>query len=225
MLDKETVIKKASEYLDYSINKYAFTQSRETKEDIKQTGFVRVLEAFERIDESMNSWKSYIQNHCNGAVLDYLKSPKNSRKTSELFDGTYIEADDLINMGMFYNSAHETKLNIKWDLVSRMAAKDDRVLLVARFLLGYTISDVSTNATMSRESITCKFQDFCSSLDDGFNVNDPWTNQIIYAFGLSHRFSVSEHDNGWGWDSEPINIFVTDMKFQKKVYTPQMDLI
>lgn len=225
MVDKNEVIAKASEYLDYSIRKYASTLSNEDKEDIKQIGFERVLHAYDRIDEERDSWKSFIQNHCNGAVLDYLKSPKNKMKTAEFDEFNMIQADELIDFGIFYNSAQEKKLKVNWDLVSRMASKDDRILLVARFILGYTISDIAQNSQISRESINVKLKEFCEKLDDPFEVSNKWINQTIFAFGLCLHFNMVAKDNGEGWDLEPIDIFAKTMEFKKKAYTTQIELL
>lgn len=225
MVNKEAVIKKADEYLDYAINHKAKHLPREIQEDIKQIGFERVLRQFEKIDFN-DAWKAFVQQHCNGAVLDYLKSPKNQRYYQEI-DEQKCEVDsfDLLNIGLFYNSFDDLKLDIKWDLVARLASKDDRVLLVARFVLGHTLSDISRSSNFSRERINQKFKEFCELLDDPFEVENKWVNQIIYAFGLSEHFHMEAIDNGEGWDLEPIDIFKTEINLEKNVYTPQMELI
>jgi len=224
-MDKESVIAKASEYLDYSINKYAAHLPKEVKEDIKQTGFERILRHFEKINFD-EPWKSFIQNHCNGTVLDFLKSPKNQRYHQEINEQTCeVDSFDLLNIGLFYNSFDDLKLDIKWDLVARLASKDDRVLLVARFILGHTLSDISRDSNFSRERINQKFKEFCELIDDPFEIDNKWVNQIIYAFGLSEHFDMKAEDNGEGWDLEPVNIFKTQVNLEKNVYTPQMELI
>jgi len=219
------VIAKATTYLDYSIYKYASHLSREIKEDIKQTGYVRVLEAYERL-KADQGWKAFIQTHCNGAVKDYIKKACSKKETFEMDEERdEIDGGFLLNFGIFYNSKDEVDLPIKWDLVSRMASKDDRVLLVARFILGHTVSDISRNSKMSRERISQKMQEFCEILEDPFMLEDAWVNQIIYAFGLSEHFHMVEHDNGEGWDLETVRIFENDLEYRKQVYSNQMDLI
>jgi len=225
MPEIEEVLAKAETYLDYSINKYASQLSWELKEDIKQTGFVRVLEAYQRLDAD-GGWKAFIQTHCNGAVLDYIKKACRKKESIEM-DEQRDEIDEsvLLNCGILYDSKDEVKLYIKWELVARMASKDDRVLLVAKFILGHTVSDIARSSKMSRERISQKLQEFYDALEDPFSLSDPWVNQIIYAFGLNEHFHMKEHDNGEGWDLEPMDVFNNNMEYKKKVYSSQMDLI
>lgn len=225
MPEIDEVIAKAETYLDYSIRKYASHLSWEKKEDVKQEGLLRVWRKYRELKED-EGWKAFIQRHCSGAVLDYLKKAATKRETYEIEEERdEIDGDLLINYGIFYDSSEEVRLPIKWDLVARMASKDDRVLLVARFILGHRITDIAKNSRMSRETLSQKLQEFYEMLEDPFNLNDKWVNQVIYAFGLSEYFHMQEHDNGEGWDLEPMDIFAEDLEFKKKVYTNQMELI
>ncbi len=225
MVNQSEIIAYATDVAEFAVFKYAQNFPDETKEDLKQISLLRVLEVIDSVDTS-KPWKSFIQLHAKGAVLDYLKSKKNHIfHYDESEYGEMVIADSLLEYGIFYNSSDEIKLKINWDLVSRMASKDDLVFLVARFILGYTITDISRNSKLSRESINQKFVAFIEKLDDPFNISDAWTNQVIFAFGLSEYFNQKAIDNGEGWDLEPIDIFSSDIEFRKKKYTNQLNLI
>lgn len=205
---KAEVIQYADNYLDYAIKKFASRYSLQAKEDIKQDGLVRVLKAYCRIEPD-KGWMAFVQRHANGAVQDYIK--KSKCKTRPDFHAEFSHDVEKIA----YEIQENTELEINWELVARMASKDTRVLVLAKCLQGHTVSDISRYANFSRSGMVVMLNELYESMDDPFLLSDPWTNQIIFAFGLSEFFNMGSIDNGVGWDLKPIDIFNPKLKIKK----------
>ena len=68
----EDVIKYARKQLQIYTAKFASNLPFEQKEEISQSGLLRVIEKYDGLDPA-KGWKSYVQRHCSGAVLDYIR--------------------------------------------------------------------------------------------------------------------------------------------------------
>lgn len=68
----EEITEYADKMLDVYLGKHAAHLPREQKDEIKQRGFLRLIEAYDRIDAE-KGWKAFVQRHCRGTVLDYIR--------------------------------------------------------------------------------------------------------------------------------------------------------
>lgn len=68
----EQVVDYVEGSVEYYISKFAMNLPSEQKDEIRQNAYLRVCEAYPRLDEALG-WKSFVQNHCRGSVLDYIR--------------------------------------------------------------------------------------------------------------------------------------------------------
>jgi RNA polymerase sigma factor (sigma-70 family) len=69
----EEILKYAKPIVKKFIGQHAADSPREHKEEIEQCAYVRLIEAYDRIDAE-KGWKSFVYTHSMGTVMDYLKS-------------------------------------------------------------------------------------------------------------------------------------------------------
>lgn len=69
----EEVLEYAAKQASIYVRKSASSLPPEQRDEIEQDALLRCLEAYDRLD-STRGWKSYIQRHCWGAALDYIRS-------------------------------------------------------------------------------------------------------------------------------------------------------
>lgn len=243
----EVVYAYAEKTTDYFIQKIAKWLPREHKEEIKQDAFLRAAEAYKKFDPD-KGWRSFIQLHCRGAVLDYLKLGSGNIEdgfvSDEANDGlkhrvnllsddgaSYLSTDEVLGLnGVFTDSCeHRPSLNIRWDLVSRMASFDDDLHIVAKVLVGFTQDEIADqyrlapHAHISRERVSQRFYEFFDRLDNGYGRFDAWLNQCIYALGLSEYYHEADKDHGVGWSLRSINLR-DPMSFRKAKTQSQLSL-
>ncbi len=158
---------------------------------------------------------------CKIARSSYLKSRVSVRNDK----GEYLDVDEIAGRGGFY---HEQPLDdepkIKWDLLSRMASKDDVTLLVAKYLSGTEIQEMSDMSKVSRERFSQVINQFFRDVESKALENSSWNIQLMYALGLSSRLGLEDRDNGEGWDCEPADIFSDDIIFDGRRYSPQVNM-
>jgi len=68
----EDVVEYAQIQMKFYTKKFAANLPLEQREEIIQSGLLRIIEKYENLDFE-KGWKSYIQRHCSGAVLDYIR--------------------------------------------------------------------------------------------------------------------------------------------------------
>lgn len=69
---REEVVKYAKPLARKFIARFASDLPHEQKQEVEQNAYARVLKAYDGI-EADRGWKSFVHNHCRGAVLDYLR--------------------------------------------------------------------------------------------------------------------------------------------------------
>jgi len=69
----DDVLEYGKKQVSIYIARYASSLPFEQRDEIQQDAYVRILQAYDDIDFS-RGWKTYIQRHCFGAVLDYIRS-------------------------------------------------------------------------------------------------------------------------------------------------------
>lgn len=66
------VIEYTQKQIKIYIGKHGSGLPDEQKDEVEQDAYVRILDAYDRIDFE-GSWKSFVQQHCRGAVFDYIR--------------------------------------------------------------------------------------------------------------------------------------------------------
>lgn len=205
------------------------------KEDISQEALLRCWKAYENIDGD-RGWKSFISTHCHGAFLDYIKTGRGfqehkSNSTEFKSRLNFMESDGETNssldhilgsQGIFHTLDTEFETKIKWDLLSRIASRDDSVLILAKILLGFSVSEISDDSVFCRERVGQQVNELLERFDDPKNNGDKWINQIIYALGLSIHYGTPNEDNGWGWEYPPTDFF-ENVEIKNKKFSPQLE--
>lgn len=241
----EEVLEYAARQSSIYIGKIASTLPSEQREEISQAALLRILEAYERLDPE-KGWKSFVQRHCAGAVLDYIRwgtgfeevtlkksseDDPTEKKPWKLKNRLVImeqNGDDekSIDATLGLVGIHECQPDIEdyrpnWPLIARMASQDVDIHLVAKLLLGFTQTELSGMFKVSRERLTQRLQEFCEKLDSTKYLGSRWVAQTIYAFGLCNLFHQAEIDLGFGWEYEPVDLWSTDINYIERL-NPQL---
>lgn len=209
-------------YAKKSVAHFTYQRARhlpdELKEEIEQDAFKRVWESYQDLDPA-RGWKTFIQRHCFGAVMDYIKGGHGSAESElgmnqlhiiDKDDGDTMSVEDTVAVfGVFQTSFLEQyRPKQKWDLINRMIYKDENLHIVAKVLCGYSQEQISEQIALaehpdgtdiSRERVSQRIREFFDNLDD-FCHKDPWVDQCIYALGLSEYYYLEECDNDLGWN-------------------------
>lgn len=231
---QEEIISYATPIIYKFINKYGSDIPEEHKQEIEQDTYLRLIEAFPRIDKD-RGWKAFTYNHCRGTVLDYLKFGKgtqenkwsirkdedqNSRSRNKIkervflegSDGEQFDLDEVIGKLGHFNEIILNEVSINWDLVSRMSSVDESIHATAKWLRGFKIDEISKGFGISRSKVAQLIQLFISRFDDPESANETWFLQTCYAFGLCPKLGIQNVDQskivGYpiGWNMEPIDL-------------------
>jgi len=244
----ETVYEYALESIEFNIYKHADYLLEEHKENIRQEAAIRVWEAYQRLDPDAG-WKSFIGLHCMGAVKDYKKAASfedgiafdpSGNSDASLHTRIELTTDDGDTMsveqtaakyGIFSEQGLDTTEDFEpdWELLSKMAGRDESLMIVGKILLGYSQEEIASqfaddlNKQISRERVSQKIHELFAKMDDPFFTNNLWVNQSIYALGLSKTFHMIEHDNGQGHDLEPFDLNdPQSFKLARRWYQPSL---
>ncbi len=229
------------EYANKKINSAVYSKCSnlpyEIQEDIKQEAWIRVWRHFDKLVPG-KSWKAFISTHCNGAVLDFLKSNRGlhelktgattmkSRVRMYSEDGSEFGVDHVLGaFGIYADAEHDKEqLDIKWDLVQRLAAEDDRVLILAKHIVGVSYVDIASQSKFCRERVGQQCREIINHFSSPESEGDKWTEQVLYAFGLSDLYGTPNEDNGFGWQMEPVDIFSDTSTIANNKFRPQMEM-
>lgn len=190
----------------------------EQQEEIEQTLYLRLIEAYAKIDAEAG-WKSFVFNHCRGAVLDYLKfgkgfaenrwslqnsdSAKNSHKINRRVT-TYSETDDvesdidsILGQNGLFSEILTDKVNIKWEIVAHLSAKDNELHAFAKYILGISIEEMAPVFGLCRTRVGQLIANFIDRFDDPKFADDPMFKQICFALGVCKILGMPEVDQRW----------------------------
>jgi DNA-directed RNA polymerase specialized sigma24 family protein len=218
----DEVLKFAEDKIRLHIYKKARNLPKEQQEEASQDALLRVLEAYERLDPK-EPWKSFIDLHCRGGVIDYIKlgkghmedrKGKDSRNniTSRLsnldLDMAKVDVETIAALnGVFSEVSWMDSQDIKWELVSKMASVDSAIHLLAKLILGFSMDELSEFFKCSKETLSRRYRRFLKRLNMPSYARDPWMDQFIFAFGLSEMFHLKEVDNGLGHDYQSVDLY------------------
>lgn len=231
----EEVLQYAQPLILKFIGQFACDLPEEHKEEIVQTANLRLLQAYTVLDVT-KGWKSFVYNHSKGAVLDYLKfgagfqESKWSIAKTENHESKYVskirerislsnrddetfELDQVLGANGIFSELEIDKMEIRWELVARMARIDQCIHAMALHLLGNGIEEIAPGFDKCRSRIGQLIQAFVDRFDEPLWAASPWFLQMCYAFGLCKALGIPDVDqstiagNGsCGWDLEPIDL-------------------
>lgn len=219
--------------VDHFIKKKAHDCPSEHKEEMQQEAYVRILRSYERLDAT-KGWKSFVFNHCRGAVMDYQKFGKgfaedrwslhkknDKRKSFKMHSRMDFEREDqnlsldsvMVASGLFA-SIDELKIDINWSLVSCMAAQDEIIHVFAKYLIGFEVVDLAIFFNLSRARIFQIIELMVARFDEPSLIDDVWFLQTCYAFGLCQKFGMENVDQSSkfldfkiGWTAAPVDLY------------------
>lgn len=224
----EEVLKYAKPQVMKFIAQYAMDLPFEQKEEIEQTAYIRLIQAYGGIDANAG-WKSYVYNHCRGAVLDYLKfgvgfqEDKWSIAKTEDVDSKYVgkirervvivDADDgeleidyVLGANGVFSELVTDRIEIKWDLVARMASQDDKIHALAKYIRGISLEEMAPTFKLCRSRMGQLLYESINRFDDPSDATNPWFLQTCYAFGLCERLGMPNVDQSLGWSFNPVDL-------------------
>lgn len=217
----DEVMNYAKKRIGIALYKSAASLPAEQQEEAEQEAWVRVLEAYQKIDGE--SWKSFISTHCSGGVLDYIKAGhgfledrrgkdtrKNMKDRVSIVDekGNSLDVDEVAGInGIFHEEDFMKNYDIKWPLVAKMASVDTNIHILAKIILGFDFIELAKIFKCSNEDISRRYRRFLKRLSMPAYARDPWLDQFIYAFGLSETFNTASKSNGLGEKLTPVDLY------------------
>jgi RNA polymerase sigma factor (sigma-70 family) len=231
----QEVIQYAKPIVKKFIGKHATDIPHEQKEEIEQECYLRLWEAYEKIDPE-KGWKSFVYNHCRGSVLDYLKAGKgfseekwtlsNEEEEGEIkvpkmrdrafmvnTDDDSLDIDTVLGASGVFSTFDIDRINIRWNIVAKLASTDEKIHVFAKWLRGFNLDEMGVIFGLSKSRIAQMISDFIQMLDDvDMQCASPWVRQTIYAFGLSMHYGIEDIDQSRifgiqiGQDLIPVNL-------------------
>lgn len=212
----DDVLKYAKPLIHKFIGEHACDVPTEQKEEIFQEANLRVIEAYADLDAD-KGWKSFVYNHCRGAVLDYLKAGEGfqeqrwsiakeeehgsrhvfkirDRLNNSNHDNEEIDIDHVLGANGIFSSIDFDIVAIDWNLVAKMASSDEALHVFAKYLRGFTIEELVNVFSVSRSRIQQLLAEFINRFDDPSYIHSPWFSQCIWALGLARHFGIADRD-------------------------------
>lgn len=253
----EEVLRYAKGNIMRFLGQYAADLPQEHKEEIEQTVYLRLIRAYEGLDADAG-WKSFVFNHCRGGVLDYVKFGKGfeeskwSIQKEETNESKHVHkirtrmqeafgwqndqesegVEEVLNsLRLGDEWSPEESVSIRWRLVSQMAAQDINIHAFAKYLIGFSIEDISKNFNVSKARVSQLIQEFLDRFDSPKLSNDPWLMQTIYAFGLCKHFEIEDCDQsevfGYniGWSNESVDLMCCSVKLMDEKQMSLFDAV
>lgn len=184
--------------------------------------------------DGLKGIKSYLRQRSNGEVIDYIKAGNGfedftgwNRISLASDEGEEIELDQVLgNRGVFGN-LDPHKVNIKWDLVSKLASEDSEFHAFAMQLLGIQLRLIAPvlNVEIARADQLVKA--FIERFDSWEHYNCDWLRQCAYALGISELLGwpnepVTRNDGGMvGQDLIPVDLYSTEPNANYKLKNAQ----
>lgn len=230
----DEVFKYAKDVVHIKLGK--FTIPEEQKEEVVQEAYLKVFKSYERIDPE-KSWKGFVSSQVRGAILDYFRGGDGfqENKTGSTFmctrlkptdnNGKPFGLDEVLGHYGVYNKLDENySRRIHWGLLAKLCSKEDSLyIFVKHVLLGFTVTEISEESSLSRERCTMQVQQLLERFDHPNSRFDKCVDQMIFALGLSEVYGTPNEDNGWGHEFVPVD-FAIKNKISNKNFTPQYEL-
>lgn len=217
------------------IAQFARDLPEEQREEIEQSVNLKVIQAYKGLDPDAG-WKSYAWNLARGAVLDYKKHGQGFQESrwsiakEEAHDSIHATKirervfhgppglEDMPDLeavlgrsGVFSETEIDT-IRIRWDLVARLARRDDELHAFAKWIRGYELEEMAPHFGLSRARIGQLIQQFIDRLDTPSEMDSPWNRQIAFSLGIARHFGVPDCDQARlylypiGNDLDPVDL-------------------
>ncbi len=229
----EEVIKYATPLIHKFIGASASDLPREQKEEITQQAMLRLWKAYADLNAD-DGWKSFVYNHCRGAVLDYLKfgngfqeskwslhhdakkkTPKLSKRVqpSDTDDESpELQLDRIAGAHGIFSELDPDKIEIKWHLLARMASQDEHLHAFAKYLRGLSVEEMAPVFGLCRTRVSQMVQAFIDRFDDPEHSDCVWFKQCCYALGISKQLGMTDeparypNGNFVGFNLKPVDL-------------------
>jgi RNA polymerase sigma factor (sigma-70 family) len=230
---KDDIVKYAKKTVDYHLHKFAKNLPEEQKDEVRQEAMIRVLVAYENLDTE-KSWKTYVQQHCKGAVLDYLRAGNGFEETGWIAsdkssvepttgmrltrrieivsgddDSDALNAEDIAGLFGMFDEIEPNEFKPNFDLLFRMSGVDQEIHLITKLLLGFNQTELAEQYEkgITRERLSQKVDEFFKKLDAPEFIGNRWIEQTIFALGLCEYYTMPNKDNGQGWEFHRFDLF------------------
>lgn len=221
---KEEVLKYAERMTKFFISRKAKFLPKEQQEEIQQIAMIVMLEKYDEI--RAEGWKSLTYQKCRGVVLDYIKQgtgfeddSDNHRVDLANSDGDDISIDQVMGAEGIFTDSLLDKINIRWDLVARLASGDIQLHAFAKQLLGIQLRIIGPvlNVEIARADQLVK--EFIDRFDNPEYADDTtdkgmWFRQCCYALGISEIMGwpnepakYSDLNSGIGFGLKPVDLY------------------
>ncbi len=205
---------------------------KEQREEIEQEAYFRIIKKYPEIEPE--GWKSLVYNHCRGAVLDYIKqgtgfeedrkSLQNNdiegaspgkifdRMSMQNSDNEDLSVDQIVGQQGIFNQFDMDKVEINWELVSRLASQDECLHAFAKSLRGITLDQIAPVFGVKIARAGQMVQAFIDRFDDTEYAACPWFKQCCLALGISELLGLPKIDQSnilgfnIGWNLPPVDI-------------------
>lgn len=154
--------------------------------------------------DGLKGIKTYLRKRSSGEVIDYIKAGNGfedftgwNRVSLSSDDGEDFEIDQVLGSKGIFKDIDPHKINIKWDLVAKLASKDIQFHAFAKQLLGIQLRIIGPvlNVEIARADQLVK--EFIDRFDNPEYADCDWFKQCCYALGVSELL---------GWPNEPIRV-------------------
>lgn len=179
------------------IKKYAARHPQEIRDEIESSAYLRVCEAFHRIEGPV--WKSFIYHNIEGAVLDYLKNGDGfEEQRSGIRDcatamHTRIDCYDEDKKSIFDNicaADDKQEIFIDWDRLEKIVGLDFTFFAFAKWVRGYTLDEIGKQFGVSAVRISQWIEAFKEKLQTESFQHSQLGKQIIDCLGLTEYFDT-----------------------------------
>lgn len=225
----DEVLAYANGQINVLLDKLAWNSPLEHREEMAQLARMRVWRKYGVMDVR-RGWKAFVQKQVRGAILDYTRAGVGFIETKRMRDANgqhglrqristnckdedeAIDLDKILGFTVMGQEVEVRELiDVNWDLLARLARRSPGLhIFVRHVLFDVELSQLEPIFGVTRERLSQVFHEFLASLDDPKFINDRFTNQVIYALGLSRLLGVPAVDNGQGWTLEPVDFTSTE---------------
>lgn len=197
------------------IHHYAGDAPDEHKEEMEQQAYLRLVKRYPELDPEQG-WKSFVYNHTRGAVLDYLRlgkgfkedkwsltsvpdparTPKLTQRVLPRFDheDQTNDVDQTLGTNGVFALLEHDQVYMRWELLAKMASKDENLKAFLKLLLGYSIEEMAPHFNKCRTRVSQMIQEFVDRFDDPARAEEEWFKQTVFALGICRRLGMEEVD-------------------------------
>lgn len=199
----EFILFKARKYISFALSRKSTKRlPKEQQEEISQEAILKILELFESKRIKKKFWRTYIRTICFGKALDYKKLGQGfedgygwTRFENTNGDEEEISIDQTLSYHEKYTTYDVEKIEIKWDLLCKMASRDKWLECFLRQIRSDKLREIAPVIGLSVSRADQYINEFLERFDDPKDYDNPWVQQIAYGLGISKIL---------GWPAAPV---------------------